>query len=162
MARYNCYGSKYIHDAFVWVKDVQFTNNAHEEAKKRGKDFPYKFVFLKPTFSLLKYLKLVFLPVFIGWLLLSIISIFVWPYRRVFLDRIAKKMDAIDSLLKFIIALGITLSCFIMHILGFSLEAILAILCFILLIVPISWFLFKRALYEIVYLITKAIEDAKK
>jgi hypothetical protein len=178
------YFSKYnfeslFDDPFNWIENIEDANKADEFTIKKGNSSSGKWIIeddyygtitkphtiAKPTFNIIGYLKLLLLPLIvfiICWLLALAVNFFIWRHREDILSRIIVKLEAIDVLHKFYITTSILLAYLILFYMGCSQSAILYIIIFIFICIPIIWHLFKKALSELVYAITKSIHNAKK
>lgn len=130
------------------------------DVKKNDEDSNDKSWITKtPVFSLLGYLKLVLFPILIGWLAIVATNILILPYRRDIWATVKTKFEDIDPIARAFIFLTLMGSCLV-HALSvdymFMLIAIVIGICFV------GWILLKKALYQLVYLVTRAIEDARE
>lgn len=63
----------FLHNQFLWTDDREATEKAHAEARARRQDFPERYVFQKPSFSLAGFLRVVVLPLAIAWLSAAVV-----------------------------------------------------------------------------------------
>jgi len=65
---------------YEWIQDLDATNKAHKDAIQQGTDFSERFVFLKPTFNIYRFLKFILTPIVASWLGVYLV---VWIFRWV-------------------------------------------------------------------------------
>lgn len=97
VSNYDHYFYSAFHNSFEWEKDIEATNKAHEDM-----DFSYDYFLIKPIFNLFGYLKLILLPIIMGWLLAFISNIIVWKRRREILSMITERIHRISPIKAFI------------------------------------------------------------
>jgi len=158
---YTVYSTRYdfLHDLFNW--DTKEFSTWTVEVDPEGLDRvgqAWKVCILKPTFNLSGYLKLILMPILITWLMVLGINIFIWPYRRETAAEVARRFETTDPVVKFFVGLGIIASYPILWFLGLPDVPTLIIVALGL----AGWFLIKKAAYGLVYVVTKAIKDAKR
>lgn len=152
----------FTHDSFEWIYDIEGTNKAHEDAIKRGNDFSYNYVFLKPVFNIAGYLKLIFLPLSMVWVLLLLVVSFWRRNGKCIKDFVSPMFYSMDPILRFsvlILIVGCPLS---IYLLGCPYEFNILVFILIFIFMPAVWFIVKKTLVDLIYLIAKAINDAKK
>lgn len=70
------------HSSYEWVADLDFTQKAHEDEKRQGKDFSYGIYFMKPTFSISGFLTFSLSPILASWLVVYLVLYtFRWVKR---------------------------------------------------------------------------------
>ena len=68
--------------AYEWVNDPEGTKAAHSTALAEGKDFPDRFVMMKPTFSTVGMLAISSIPVVLAWVATYLgLYTFLWVRR---------------------------------------------------------------------------------
>lgn len=160
------YSARYdlFHDYYDWntktFSDWELVANADPE-ELTGIGTTFRVCILHPGFSVVGFLKLIFIPMLLGWLLALIIYSFIWKYRKEILLRVLEKIEKMDPLFKLLVLLGTMGSYLILYLLGFSHLSALCFFGLVLVVVPLSCLLIKKTLYGLVYVVIKAIKDAK-
>jgi len=155
----NIFG-KQFYDAFAWKKDVAATHKAHMEAIKKGKDFSYKIHLVSPKFSLLGYAKLVFLPLYVVWLFLTIMNYF-WRRREELISKLGCLNYKIDIQKQFFVCLA-TLVIILLYIFDKNLVENLLVISAVGVASLLSWYFFVKGMAYLFYAVTKAISNANK